>query len=705
VADNLALAENQIQTDIAPVYGHDGWLFSQQSVNALCVDALVDVDVAAAWKHELNQRSAKLAARTIRFFHIGVPDKLNIMREKLHSTHTLGRPPPDGSGFARWNREELRNLSCLIDPTDYLTRQKGKYPLYWKSDTRWAPWSSYMTYQQLCGKLKVVGNNQLLGYPHDETAEIMNLDLGQLPSDPQIIRRYRLRLRSKRRFANELALYREALPLDAVALSSPDFGEGTQVVFENRHVDASRLCIVLFGDANSAESRTLLTGMLAETFAEVHFVWGESIDYDYVDRVCPDVVITQCSECQMTKPPATSFDLHETAELSLERLKSWEGSHAGRKGLVLTNPQHNSADSGSKMSTSDVSLSEMCLTRTLLFSEQYSLDPPGMVQEHGDCENPETYMRTNEVTLSEVRQASVYFTGGAWWVHDENRRDVLRHEVPVEQLPFSRWRFHKRLAGTTLLFASSAGAHCYYHWMMEILPKLGLLEREGISLGSIDHFMVREITADWQLQTLAQFGIDASRIVETVKQPHWRCEKLLHIDLNCGINLRMHRFIPQWLKHLYARADSSEPRLKIYISRPEGVRRGIRNEAQLVPLLKKAGFTIIAMEGLSVAEQASLLSRADVLMSPHGGALTNMAFCRPGITVIELFSRHVFPYYYGLAANCGHHYYAIMEKPMEDYARLVNIDVAQSFASNQHETAGLSFDAPLDAVAQILLEL
>ena len=122
-------------------------------------------------------------------------------------------------------------------------------------------------------------------------------------------------------------------------------------------------------------------------------------------------------------------------------------------------------------------------------------------------------------------------------------------------------------------------------------------------------------------------------------------------------------------------------------------------------MLRQAGFTIMPMEGLSVAEQASLLSRADVLMSPHGGALTNMVFCRPGITVIEIFSRHVFPYYYGLAANCGHQYHAILENPQEDYARLVNIDVAQSFAGNQHETAGLNFAAPIEAVASLLGKL
>ena len=229
-----------------------------------------------------------------------------------------------------------------------------------------------------------------------------------------------------------------------------------------------------------------------------------------------------------------------------------------------------------------------------------------------------------------------------------------------------------------------------------------MLERCGISIESIDHFLVREITGSWQVETLARFGIDKSRIVETAKRPNWRCDHLMHVDLNCGINLKMHRFTPQWMKHMYPPAPSEEPRIKLYISRPEGVRRGISNEHAILPLLKEAGFTIMAMEGLSVAQQAALLSRADVVMSPHGGALTNMVFCRPGVHIVEIFSRHVFPYYWGLAANCGHHYHAILEEPAKDYSRLVNAKVAQSFADTQHQTAALSFDVSVDAVKAVL---
>ncbi len=55
------------------------------------------------------------------------------------------------------------------------------------------------------------------------------------------------------------------------------------------------------------------------------------------------------------------------------------------------------------------------------------------------------------------------------------------------------------------------------------------------------------------------------------------------------------------------------------ISRPVGVRRGIANEVQLIPLLEANGFTVAAMEGMAVKQQAELLSRADFLVTPLAG--------------------------------------------------------------------------------------
>jgi capsular polysaccharide biosynthesis protein len=674
--------------------GRDGWLFSRHAAELLHKKNEKTAQTIESWRSELDSRETYFAAKGIRYFHICTPDKLTIHGDFLNRTGSSYRALDQFSPLQMLSADKSRH-ACLIDPSGYLRRQVDNYPIYWKSDTRWTPWSAYMTGQLLCAPLQADMNNQLLGYPFDESNQLMNLDANCWPKEPEQIRIYRLWLRSKRRFANDLVKLREtALTQNDPILSHTNYAEGAHVVFENHHDKALDQSIVIFGDEHSADNRTLFTGMLAETYSEVHFVWGAGIDYDYVERVQPDIVITQGGELQLLGKPVTSINMRELAVSSLQNLQNFVSANdcAERRGGVAKTASYVEPASAEGSTRSKV----------ILPSERYALDAPVMVQPHESCLDAETLMISNDVVLHEVSDAHVFFNGPAFWVHDNCDQEILRHNIPQTQKLPNRWCRGKRLKGTSLLFATSAGAHCYYHWMLEILPKLGMLEREGIALDSIDYFLVREITAKWQVETLRRFGIDASRIVETVKKPQWRCDKLLHIDLNCGINLKMHRFIPQWMKHLYPSVVEDKPRIKLYISRPKGVRRGITNEHEILPLLEEAGFTIMAMEGLSVAAQAALLARADVLMSPHGGALTNMVFCKPGTRVIEMFSRHVFPYYYGLAANCGHRYHAILENTEQDYARLVNIGTAQSFANSQHETAGLSFDVSVDAVRAVL---
>lgn len=674
--------------------GRDGWLFSKSATDLLHHKRDESVELIQSWHREIAQREACFADRHIRYFHVCVPDKLTIHGEFLDGQSSSYSAADRFSPLHILSAHESA-LDCLINPTGYLQRQVGHYPLYWKSDTRWTPWSAYMTCQLLCSALKDEINNLLLGYPHEDAIQLMNLDANCWPDEPEEIRTYRLCLRSRRRYSNDLVRLREtAVNPKAPWLAQAEYAEGAHVVFENNHEKACKRSVVIFGDEHSADSRSLLTGMLAETYQEVHFVWSRAIDYDYVETVQPHVVITQGSEVQLLAKPEKSIDMGEVAARSMQNI------HTSTLTLVGAHQQACTPQSASQVDCAPVA--SRAHAKVILPSERYALDPPVMVQTYQADTSAETSMVSNEVVLHEVPDADVFFNGPSFWVHDSGNKEILRSHVPEAQKRASRWRRGKRLTGTTLLFATSAGAHCYYHWMLEILPKLGMLEREGIPLNSIDHFLVREITAQWQLETLARFGIDRSRIVETANKPDWRCKRLLHIDLNCGINLKMHRFIPQWMKHLYPQETSNQPRIKLYITRPAGVRRGISNEGEFLPLLHKAGFTVMPMEGLSVADQAALLARADVLMSPHGGALTNMVFCRPGIKVVEILSRHVFPYYYGLAANCGHQYHAILENPEKDYSRLTNIRTAQSFADTQHETAGLSFDAPVDAIKAVL---
>lgn len=694
--------------------GVDGWLFltggEHSAIDLYHAKSSFTPAMAEAWVELLRNRHEQFSSRGIEYVHLAVPDKLTL----LNRHYSEGLDNVDGSPIRQLHARHEAQLPSFLNVVPYLTQGVEKYPVFWKTDNHWTAWGCFMAYQLLCSRLHIPTNTDILNYPYTESNTVTALaqaapaELGDA-LEPEIIRTYELNRFSKRVYANEIVRYRENFGVDNLAarlladgstenrqeLKSIHKvlvdGDASHVIFENKADSAADKVVVLFGDSYSGFKQNLLTGMLAETVRELHFVWSHSVDHEYIRQVRPDIVITQSPEASMTTIPVDSGELQVRAA---QQLRDTENAVAmAAKHGFATHP-HPAPIVDTRQSV-------------LLGKEIYNLNPPRVVQDGCDKAQQQLVMKTTQVSLLELQHANVFFNGSSCLLRTANGRNAFSYGVDSAKEASLLREDYLDLSGTTFLLAPSAGAHCYYHWMLDILPKLGLLEREGISLDSIDHFLVREITSDFQRETLRKLGIDEKRIVETVNQQFWHCDRLLHVDMHNGINLQMNRFVPLWLKQTFLTQPAESERLRLYISRPEGIRRGILNEAEIKPLVEAAGFTVVVMEGKSVAEQAALLSRADALMAPHGGALTNMVFCKPGIPVIELLSRHVYPYYYGLSELCGHRYHAILENPGEDFPRLVNRRIAQAHADPaiQWRTQNESFEVDLDAVAQILQTL
>jgi len=318
--------------------------------------------------------------------------------------------------------------------------------------------------------------------------------------------------------------------------------------------------------------------------------------------------------------------------------------------------------------------------------------------------SPDTSMTSRPVTLTTVTGARVYLTGGRHAVQTDAGDVVSMNRVSDERLAEIPWQNHQHLSGTSLLLGNSAGADCYYHWMMDLLPKLGYLQSIGMDLSEIDHFLVRSAQTSFQKQTLTKLGIDASRIIETADHPYLQCDEALIINLDHRINMSMNRFVPHWIRDTYLEKQTRLPgNRKLYITRPEGVRRGVENESELLPIFKAHGFEVLAMEGLTIGEQAAILSDTTVLASPHGGALTNMVFAKSGMKIIELFGEHVYPYYYGLSNLCGHDYHALLQRT-DHYSQLVQLEdaIKAGTAESQRVTQEQGFTVDPEALDRAL---
>lgn len=731
--------------------GSDGWMFltggQHRVIDLYRTESAFTPEMVKAWVELLRQRGDRLKAIGIEYVHVAAPDKLTLLNR--HYSDTLENP--DGSPIRQLVAGYEAQLPDFLNVVPFLSQGIDKYPVFWKTDNHWTAWGCFMAYQMICSRLKIPTNTDILNYPFSEKDTVMGFARFDRTLQPEKIRTYQLNRFSRRVYANQVVRYRENLNLDRMArelaaqsmtddseepavsdsrkatlheLSESLSGEqGAHVVYRNDSASAIDKCIVLFGDSFSDYRSNLLTGMLAETVREVHFIWSDAIDHEYLRQVQPDIVISEGSEASMTVVPVDKGYVSQWADEQLSQLEA-AVQRASDEKVTLT----------------PATVPGMRTRRTLLLEEErYQLEPPILVQENDGGMHQELTMLSNPVSLVDLDQSRLYFNGERCLLRSASGRKILDYGVDDEREAYLLHQDYRHLPGKSFLLAPSSGAHCYYHWMLDILPKLGLLERQGVSLDSIDHFLVRKITGQFQLETLAHLGIDRSRIREMVDDQYLHCENLLHVDMHNGINMKMNRFVPLWLKHQFlstgfqsgvlqaaeqqlevqqamaaeepesatARAVSSGARLRLYIGRPEGTRRGILNEEEIRPIVEAAGFTMVVMEGLSVAEQVSLLSRADALMAPHGGALTNMVFCKPGIPVIEILSRHVYPYYYGLASMCGHRYHAILQDPAKDHGRLVNFRIAQSYADAdiQWNTQNESFKVDVDAVKAMMARL
>ncbi len=664
--------------------GRDDWLFlvagSNHVLDMYKRKSSFTPKRAKKWVDLLQGRSNRLAAKGIQYLHLPAPEKLTV----LHKFYEGQIQNIEGSPIHQMAAKHAAAVPCMVNVLPYFEKQVNENDtlLYWKTDTHWSFWGCFSAYQLLCARMGVPAKTELLNYPFSEGPVMF--DLGAKLDEPikEKARFYQLSQNAERVYANNIVRYKEENDL----INEPSLHVGSSVVYQNNHESAIDKCVILFGDSFSEYRDHLLTGMLAETFREVHFIWNASIDYDYVEKVQPDVVITELAERFMNRTPEDTLNIKRFAT---ERLADYG---------VDVDPV-DLAEAEKPLCAEESGVSE----RVIMPPETYHLHPPKTVQ--NDCVNinNDKVMRTSPVRHLEVRDAKVFFTGDKLLVKSQDGKVVSRYGVSDADYTAPSQSEYKTLTGTSMLLGDSMGAHCYYHWMLDLLPKLGMLEVAGTPLSSVDHFIVREMNGSFQKQSLVRLGIDASRVVQTKTQNHVECDRLIMMNFDNGINLKMNRFIPSWLKHLYPPVYPVGKRIKLYISRPKGVRRGVANEDQMLPILRKAGFTIESMEGMSIVEQSKLLARADVLISPHGGALTNMVFCQPGIKVVELFGRHVYPFYYGLAQMCGHEYHSIMETA-EDYPRLIQYAEAMKVGSAefQKNTRETSFDVDLDLLQATL---
>lgn len=275
-------------------------------------------------------------------------------------------------------------------------------------------------------------------------------------------------------------------------------------------------------------------------------------------------------------------------------------------------------------------------------------------------ERKKPYFPTHMMVLKNARVCGV---GGSVITRDNSLLSEVSFEFGKEPENHSIFTYNKlpRITGNLnqVALLSFCQPYNYYHWMFDILPRFYLLRQSHLDFQKI---IINPLRVPFQYETLNMLGIHDTSLVA--------CHQNFHVKVN---QLQI-PFLPSYLGYMpkwaceFLRSEFLKYREekqgyeRLYISRESNCRK-VTNENEIMELLGRYGFKKITLENMSVKEQISLFSSAEVVISPHGAALANLVFCKPGTKVIELFPEtYIHPHYRVLSHQVDLNYYYLVGK-------------------------------------------
>lgn len=207
-------------------------------------------------------------------------------------------------------------------------------------------------------------------------------------------------------------------------------------------------------------------------------------------------------------------------------------------------------------------------------------------------------------------------------------------------------------SGTVLVLAARATGINYFHFLNDALPRLGILAEAGLSLDEVDAVVVDQTTR-YHRDALDLLGLGNRKLIAPARGLSLSADRLWVPSLP-NVRMVISPATTTWLQQaLPPSAASATLPERIYVTRGTTPHtRRLVQEASLRAALERRGFAVVDPGALSVQQQVDHFAAARVVVAPHGAALTNLTFCRPGVRVLELFAPgYLNPGYWGITAN------------------------------------------------------
>jgi alginate O-acetyltransferase complex protein AlgJ len=282
--------------------GRDGWLFLIGGTNGVLEQyraTFARWRLLRGWRRLIEARAARAQALGIRYLHVIVPEKLSVYDDRTGDLDYNPRRSP-----ARALAKRLINNPAFVDLLAPLRAARdGPVPLYYRTDTHWNYDGCLLAYRVLmraCGAVPPANLDQRERY---ETTQLRDLGEKVPGTQPETANHGVIDQDARRVYASPLVEAYES------AGRAADLHVGAHVRFRNESPRADPRTVVLFGDSYAHFAPIMLSGLIAETFREVHFVWSSSIDWAYVAAVKPDLLLFEIAERFIVRLPDDGFDI------------------------------------------------------------------------------------------------------------------------------------------------------------------------------------------------------------------------------------------------------------------------------------------------------------------------------------------------------------------------------------------------------------
>jgi hypothetical protein len=268
---------------IKVLVGKDGWLFLQNDTNRVVEQNSSTLKLTESeiekWLRTLEARFAVLKNRGIKYYFLIAPNKESIYPEYLPDDYKIS---DDRVVNQLINACKPYHLPVYY-PVDILQLYKSEYQLYPSGDTHWNGIGGFIAYEYV---MNIINKDFKIDILDWEKIEIVEkealLDLGNKLTPPQT------------------SIFSWGMVKQPRA----------QIIYDNKAINSSHMRVTLNKNTSLPTAVIfhdsfieIIIPFLMESFSKIHFVRTPCVDYDLIERINPDVVISEMVERFLIQPP------------------------------------------------------------------------------------------------------------------------------------------------------------------------------------------------------------------------------------------------------------------------------------------------------------------------------------------------------------------------------------------------------------------